>query len=156
MEIWYREKQVDEIARRLNIPKNDVDLVLYNYTMYLQARVNAGQTVKVLNICYLKNSENVADEKIETLAYISTEIANLSSMGRVTVHRILLLLEELIVKDLGEGLGFAIKGLIRIRALYENGERKVRIKKSTKYNSKRVTVVTLNAFRRKVASYNAR
>lgn len=156
MEIWYRERQVEEVAEKLKVTKADIDLVFRNYAAYLQERVNEGRTVKVLNICYLKNKVSGDDDKIETLAYIATEIANSTGMGNVTVSRILSALEDVIIKDICNGVGFSIRGLVRIRVISENREKRVRIKKSTKYNGMPITVVTLGAFRRRVGSYNAR
>ena len=155
MEIWYRDRQVEEVAERLQVAKTDVDLVFRNYASYLQDRVSSVKTVKVLNICYLKNGKSDMDEKLETLAYVATEIASISGMGRVTVYSILSALEDIIIKDVCSGVGFSIRGLVRIRAIDENGGKRVRIKKSTKYNGEPIAVVTLNAFRRRVAAYHA-
>lgn len=154
MEVWYREKQVEEIAEKLRISKSDVDLILRNYFEYLQERVAEGRTVKFLNICYLRQNEG-GEERLETLAYISTEIAKATGMGNVTVHSVLSLLEDIIAKDLRNGVAFSMRGVVRIRAIIEDGQCRVRVRKSTKYNSKPITVSTLNAFRRKVGMFDA-
>lgn len=151
MNILYREGQTDRIAKKLNLNKIDVDLILKNYNAYLQEKIANGETVKILNICYLKNQNENAETKRETLGYIATEIAKYMNMGSATVLRVLTTLEEFIVKDIANGEGYSLRGLIRIRCVDE----KVRIKKSTKYNGEPLYVVTLNSFRRKVGAYNA-
>lgn len=153
MEIVSRGGQIDLISERLNISKKDVSLILFNYTTYIQEKINAGETVKFLNICYFKNTEEPKDFTRETLAYIATEIANVSDMGRVTVLRVLTTLEELIIQDIVEGKGYAIKGLVRVRYEKIDGVRKVRIRKSVKYLGRPVCVVLINSFKRKVEAY---
>ena len=154
MDILFRDEQVAIISKRLNIAKSDVNLILGNYVLYLQEKVDNSETVKILNICYLKNTESGVKNK-ETLGYIATEIANSTSMGRATVLRVLTTLEELIIQDLQKGKGFCIRGLIRIRRIEEKGSKKVRIKKSVKYNGEPVYIVTLNSFKRRVGVLNA-
>ena len=156
MEIISRGEQVNLVADRLNISKKDVNTIIFNYTTYLQEKISVGETVKFLNICYFKNTDEPADFKFkrETLAYIATEIANKTDMGRVTVLRVLTTLEELIIQDIVDGKGYAIKGLVRIRYLEDsNGVKKVRIKKSVKYLGKPICVVAMNSFKRKVEEY---
>ena len=68
--------------------------------------------------------------------------------------RVLTTLEELIIQDIVDGKGYAIKGLVRIRYLEDsNGVKKVRIKKSVKYLGKPICVVAMNSFKRKVEEY---
>ena len=146
LDILYREEQIYKISKRLNINKVDVNLIIKNYSSYLQEKLNVGETIKILNICYIKNVQEESDFKLETLGYIATEIADNTNMGRETVLRVLSTLEECIIQDIKNGKGYSLRGLVRIRCT----DGKVRIKKSTKYNGKPVYVVTLNSFRRKV------
>lgn len=155
MDILYREGQTELISEKLNIAKSDVDLILKNYSAYLREKINSGETVKILNICYLKNTEESKEVKRETLGYIASELSKQTKIGSVTVLRVLNTLEECIIRDLNEGKGYSIRGLIRIRCIDVGGTKKVRIKKSTKDNGKPIYVVTLNSFKRKVGYYNA-
>ena len=156
MEVIFRDKQVDVISDKLNLPKSCVSLILSNYSSYLQEKINAGETVKVLNICYIRNKNEDVDTNRETLAYISTNIARQMHTGSTTVLRVLTTLEDVIIADIKNGAGHCIRGLIRIRGIRDkDGNINVRIKKSTKYNGKPVYIVTLNSFRRKVGVGNA-
>lgn len=146
MEIIYRSEQVDSIAGRLNINKNVVNLVINNYVQHLVSKINSGETVKFLNICYLRVSQKQLAEDRETLAYIATEIGSEVGVGGPTVLRILLSLEELICYQLLENRGFSIRYLVRIRMDDET----VRVKKSTSLNGKDVYAVVLGSFRRKM------
>ena len=153
MEVVYKESQVEMISNMLNISKRDVDLVLMNYRNYLQLKINNGETVRVLGICYLVNINEGIDVERETLGYVASEIAIMSGMGSVTVLNILTALEDCIVHDISEGKGYCLKGLIRVRGVInDKGELKVRVLKSVIYNGENIRVSTLNSFRRKVIS----
>lgn len=154
--ILYNGNQIDNIAESLRLNKRVVNLVLFNYRTYLEEKINSGETVKVLNICYIRNYENTKDYEHETLAYIASNIARGTDMGSVTVLRILTTLEEMIVRDIAHGERYALKGLIRIRTVVTEDGVRVRVAKSSKYNNKPVKVVVLGSFKRKVEEMNAR
>lgn len=149
MEILYRGEQTELIAEKLKLFKSDVDLILRFYVSYLREKINKGETVKILNICYIKNS-NEKNAVRETLGYIASEISIMTNIGSTTVLRVLNTLEECIIEDISKGKGYSIRGLVRIRCEEINGVKKVRIKKSTKDNGKPVYIVTLNSFKRRV------
>lgn len=156
MNVISKYDQAELISKKLNISKSDVKLIIGNYTAYLQERINKGETVKVLNICYIKNMQDKNNTCRETLAYICGELSKMTGMGSVTILRVLTTLEEFIIKDIKNDNSYSIRGLIRVR--YEkddNGIGKVHIKKSVRYNGDSVRIVTLNSFRRKVEMYNA-
>lgn len=157
MQIICKEGQIDLVATKLNLPKSAVDSIIVNYTRYLQEKICRGDTVKVLNICYIKNPDGSNDVR-ETLGYIATEIANMTDMGRVTVLRVLTTLEEVIIRDLRKSdssLGYSLRGLIRIRVIKGTGDNKVLIKRSVSLTGKPIKICTLSSFRRRVGVLNA-
>lgn len=150
MDIIYTKEQISNIAKELGISKNDVNTVLGCYSSYLQNKIDMGNTIKILNICYLKNNKenlDISNAYRETLAYIATELSKMIDIGSVTILRVLNTLEDFIVADIKDGKGYSLRGLVRIRC---NKDGKVRIKKSTKWNGEPVSVVTLHSFKRRV------
>ena len=150
MNIIYTKEQIASIANELGISKSDVNSILGCYSGYLQTKILEGKTVKILNICYLKNNNenlDIGNAYRETLAYIATELSEMIGLGSVTIQRVLSTLEDFIVADIKEGKGYSLRGLVRIRC---NKDGKVRIKKSTKWNGEPVSVVTLHSFKRRV------
>ena len=149
-EVFFRKEQVEEISSKLNITKLSVEEIVFAYEDYLIKRLQLGESVKFLNICFLKRDK--ADSTIETLAYTSTEISK-EFNGRYSsemILRVLTTFQEVIESNLKKFNGFSIKGLVRIRLVeYGNGY-KVRIKKSTTLNGEDVRVQTIGSFRRKV------
>lgn len=149
-EVFFRKEQVEEISSKLNITKLSVEEIVFAYEDYLIKRLQLGESVKFLNICFLKR--NKADSTIETLAYTSTEISK-EFNGRYSsemILRVLTTFQEVIESNLKKFNGFSIRGLVRIRLVeYGNGY-KVRIKKSTTLNGEDVRVQTIGSFRRKV------
>ena len=111
--------------------------------------------MKFLNVCHI-NCENEDDylNTMETLAYVATDIANLLGIGSVTVQRIFSALEDIIVDEVASDNGFCLRGVVRIRCVKnDEGERRVRVKKSVKYNGEPIRISTFNSFRRKVEAY---
>lgn len=150
MDIIYTKEQIASIANELGISKSDVNNILGSYSGYLQTKILEGKTVKILNICYLKNNNenlDISNAYRETLAYIATELSEMIGLGSVTIQRVLSTLEDFIVADIKNGKGYSLRGLVRIRC---NKDGKVRIKKSTKWNGEPVSVVTLHSFKRRV------
>lgn len=150
MDIIYTKEQIASIANELGISKSDVNNILGCYSGYLQTKILEGKTVKILNICYLKNNNenlDISNAYRETLAYVATELSEMIGLGSVTIQRVLSTLEDFIVADIKEGKGYSLRGLVRIRC---NKDGKVRIKKSTKWNGEPVSVVTLHSFKRRV------
>lgn len=149
METIYRDVQVDQLSRKLGIHKSTVSAILNEYIGYLKHKLSQGETVKFLNICYLRVAGKDEKER-ETLAYISTEIGRKLKIGSAVVFRVLTSFEEYLISDLQRFYSYSIRGLIRIK-LEKNykGEYKVRTKKSTVYNGIDVYVTTLGSFKRK-------
>lgn len=149
MEISFKKEQVDEISFKVGIPKVMVNEIISGYVGYLRGRIQAGKTVKFLNICYLRVAGK--DEELhETLAYISTELSKELGRSQVMVNRVLLELEEMIIRDVSRLGAVTVRGLVRIKAENTYSGYRVRIKKSTSYNGEDVYVTTLPSFKRRV------
>ena len=149
METVYRDDQVTQIGKYLGIPKNVVCDVITSYVEYLKNKLEGGETIKFLNICYLKVGGK--DEGVhETLAYTAHELGDRLDVQPNVVYRVLTTFEEFLIRDLKKLYSYSIRGLLRIR-LEKNykGEYKVRTKKSTVYNGMDVYVTTLGSFKRK-------
>lgn len=152
-ETVYKTEQVAQIADRLRLPKQRVLDIWNMYVDYLISRVDAGESVKILNICYLRVNEKslTKGEKVhETLAYISTEICRKLNITKEVVYRVLTSFEDYMIQDLQNFYSYSIRGLVRIRLERYGDSYKVRVKKSTRYNGLDVYVITLGTFRRKV------
>lgn len=150
MNIIYTKEQIATIANELGISKSDVNSILGSYSGYLQTKILEGKTVKILNICYLKNNNenlDICNAYRETLAYVATELSEMIGIGSITIQRVLSTLEDFIVADIKNGKGYSLRGLVRIRC---NVDGKVRIKKSTKWNGEPINVVTLHSFKRRI------
>ena len=149
METVYKDEQVSQLSRYLNIPKSTVKDVLNTYIQYLKNKLDSGETVKFLNVCYLRVGGK-DENNHETLAYISNELGKCLDVSQVVVHRILTTYEEFLIRDLKKLYSYSIRGLIRIRLTKNQyGDYKVRTKKSTAYNGKDVYVTTTGYFKRK-------
>lgn len=150
METVYKDTQISQVSNHLNIPKTTVYEIFTTYVDYLKEKIDNGETVKFLDVCYLR--VNGKDEQVhETLAYISHELADKLKLSQVVVYRVLTTYSEFLIRDLKKLNSYSIRGLIRIK-LERNykGEYKVRTRKSTIYNGKDVYVTTTNFFKRKV------
>lgn len=149
LETVYKDAQISQVSNHLNIPKTTVNQIFSSYVEYLKNKIDNGETVKFLDICYLRVEGK--DEQIhETLAYISHELADDLKLSQVLVYRVLTTYGEFLIRDLKKLNSYSIRGLLRIK-LEKNykGEYKVRTKKSTVYNGKDVYVTTTNFFKRK-------
>lgn len=149
METVYRDDQVAQISKHLGIPKVTVTNILTSYVNYLKGKLESGETIKFLNVCYLRVGGK--DESLhETIAYTSNELGNSLGISGNMVYRVLTTFEEFLIKDLRKLYSYSIRGLIRIK-LEKNykGEYKVRTKKSTVYNCEDVYVTTTGYFKRK-------
>ena len=74
-ETVYRDVQVAQVATSLKLSKNVVENILTTYVAYLKKRLEEGETIKFLNVCYLRvNSKDESSHK--TLAYVCTELGN--------------------------------------------------------------------------------
>ena len=149
VETVYKDAQISQVSKHLNIPKTTVYQIFTAYVDYLKGKIDKGETVKFLDVCYLR--VNGKDEQVhETLAYISHELADSLKLSHVVVYRVLTTYSEFLIRDLKKLNSYSIRGLIRIK-LEKNykGEYKVRTKKSTVYNGKDVYVTTTNFFKRK-------
>lgn len=148
----FKSDQIYSLSKALSISQADTKRVLDCYIDRVKTKVDNGETVKFLNICYLVNKEN--DKYYhETLAYISTEIGYETKLGKELVFRILSTYEDMIAQDLRKFYSYVVRGVVRISLTeYEKGVYKVRINKATNLLNTSVRVVTLNSFKRKVES----
>lgn len=150
MDTVYKSEQIAIISNRLNISKTSVENVINEYIGYLKQKIDSGNTVKFLNICFIQVEGN-CDRKLETLAYISYELGQKLKLGREVVWRILTSFEEMIITDIKKFYSYNIRGLLNITVIEDYKERlKVRITKSTIYNNKPVRIFTLGTFKRKI------
>lgn len=149
MENIFKDTQVSLISNHLGIYKTTVESIISEYVSYLRGKIDNGESVKVLNICFLRVNNNTTPIK-ETLAYISYEIAERLNLTQNVVYRVLSTWEEFIIRDLQKFNSCSIRGLIRVRLEKDyKGDFVVRTKKSTVYNGKDVYVTTLPGFKRK-------
>lgn len=145
----YKSDQIYALSRAVGVPQSDVKRVIDIYIGRLRNKLDSGETIKFLNICYLVNNEN-KEYFHETLAYISTEIGNETKLGRELVLRILKTYEDTIVQDLRKFYSYGVRGLVKFRCVeYRRGVYKVRVNKGSNLDSN-IRVVTLNSFKRKV------
>lgn len=151
METVFRTEQVFVLSKKLKLSQKSVKTVLDSYINRITSRLENGETVKFLNICYLVNEERGFKDYQETTAYISNEIGKETKLGKECVFRILTEFERLIVKDVKNFYTYTITGLLKISCCeYKTGVYKVRIRKSDKYDSQGIRVATINSFKRKV------
>lgn len=145
----YKTDLIYSLSKAVRVPQTDVKRVVDIYTERLKRKLNNGETIKFLNICYLVNSDN-SQYYHETLAYISTEIGNESKLGKELVFRILTTYENMIAQDLRKFYTYGVRGLVKFRYTeYRKGVCKVRVNKGSNLDSN-IRVVTLNSFKRKV------
>ena len=152
-EVVYKDTQIKQLAEKLNIPKTTVESIWNGYTGYLKDKIESGESIKFLNVCYLRvNSCELkkGEGYYETLAYISHELADTLGLSNILVYRVLTLFEECLISDLQKFYSYSIRGICRIRLERYGGKYRVRIKKSTKYNAEDVYVSTIGTFKRKV------
>ena len=150
METIYKDEQVAQISKHLNISKSSVSDVITAYVNYLRGKLDAGDTVKFLNVCYLRRRDGDESNLHETLAYTATEISKSLSLSPVVVARIFQDYEETLIKDLRKLNSYSVRGIIRIKLEKTyRGEFKVITKKSTVYNGTDVYVTTTGKFKRK-------
>ena len=152
-EVVFQGTFLNQIANRLTIPKSTVKRIWDKYTDYLIKKIESGESVKFLNICYLRvNTKNLSKKKriFETLAYIAHEVSNAIGESQILVYRVLTSFEEYLISDLQNFYSYSIRGIVRIRLERYNGYYRVRTKKSTRYNGKDVYVTTIGTFKRKV------
>lgn len=150
----FKSEQVYALSEALGVTQTDTKKVLDSYINRLRTKVDSGETVRFLNICYLVNRENKKYFH-ETLAYISTEIGIETKLGKELVFRILSTYEDMIVQDLRKFYSYVVRGLVRISVTeYRKGVYRVRVNKSINLLNADVRVVTLNSFKRKVESYD--
>ena len=138
------------LSRVIGVHQTDVRRVIDAYVDRLKKRLYNGESIKVLNICYLINKDSTKKYYHETLAYISSDIGEETKLGKELVFRILTSYEEMIIRDLRKFYSYGIRGLVKFRNTeYTRGVYKVRVNKSSMLDSN-IRVVTLNSFRRKV------
>lgn len=148
-EVVFKDAQMSQLSKRLGIPKSTATKIWDEYINRLSKQIEEGKTVKFLNVCYLVVN-NKCEGYRETLAYISHEIADKLGYTQVLVYRVLTSFEEYLILDLQKLYCYSIRGICRIRLERYGGDYKVRIKKSTKYNSMNIYVSTISTFKRKV------
>ena len=149
METIFKDVQVAQISQHLSISKKSVNDIISSYVDYLRGKLESGETVKFLNVCYLRYEGKELDVH-ETLAYISNNLGRELGLSQAVVYRTLTAFEDFLIKDLQNLNSYSIRGLVRIR-LEKNvkGEWKVRAKKSTAYNNWDIYITTLPSFKRR-------
>lgn len=146
----YKSEQVYALSKKVGVSQKDVKIVLDMYINGLIEKVNNGESVKFLNICYIVNSGNKTHYH-KTLAYVSTEISNKVNLGKDLVLGILLSYEELIIKDVRKFYSYVVKGLFKVYLEeYKKNVYKVRVKKASNFRNMGIRVVSINSFKRKV------
>lgn len=155
----YKDEQLILLSERVGLTKKAVKDILDEYINRIHEKVNVGETVKFLGVCYLSANYR-SDYTHETLAYVSTEIGEKLSVSGNTVYRVLADYEDMIVSDVGNYYTYVIRGIIKISSeeLYLNGIRsfKLRLNTSGALRDKGYRVFALNSFRRKVEERNDR
>jgi nucleoid DNA-binding protein len=127
-----------------------VSAILNEYVGYLKSKIQQGESVKFLNVCYLIVDDKEIGEQ-ETLAYISNEVGKKVGQTQTVAFRVLTCFEDVLVRELRKLNNVTVCGLVRFRLEknYKN-EYRVRSKKSTTYNNLPIRVSTLPSFKRKV------
>lgn len=150
-----KSDQLSQVAQNLGIPYYKVEEIIDEYTCYLGEKLRSGESVRVLNICYLNAGVSKRVPK-ETTAYISYEIGKRVGMSSNVVYRVLSTYEEFVIRNLRKTYDCRIRGLVRItlEPFYskkvDKTVMKVRMKKSTIYNAKDIRVSALSSFKRKL------
>lgn len=151
---FFKRELIEYIHCTLNIPRTTIDSVINRYVEYLKGKLESGQSVKFLNVCYLKVKSDTEDSIQETLAYTAVEVGKQLKVSGQTAIAILFALEEAIINSCSvtnSVRGTTIRGLVRIKMEGDN----VRIKKSTAYNGFDIYITTLQSFRRRVETENS-
>ena len=71
---FFKRELIEYIHCTLNIPRTTIDSVINGYVEYLKGKLESGQSVKFLNVCYLKVKSDTEDSIQETLAYTAVEV----------------------------------------------------------------------------------
>lgn len=149
METIFRDGQVTQIANYLGLSKRTVCSVITKYVEHLKEKLESGETVKFLNVCYLCY-EGKDMQVCETLAYVANNLGKELGLSQTVVYRVLTGFEEFLIKDLQKLNSYTIRGLVRIRLeKYVDGGYRVRTKKSTAYNNWDIYVTALPSFKRR-------
>lgn len=150
-QIVYKEEQINNLSERLNLTKTCVVNILNCYIGYILDRLSIGETVKFLNICYLKVGGKGVSDTRETLAYVANEIGYVVDVTPEVVLRVLISFEEYLLNDLRHGKDYCIKRIVRLKVdTLPDGRKKLRVCKSTIFNGMDITACALGSFRRKV------
>lgn len=148
-----KRESIGGIASSLNLQNYIVEDVINKYIVYLQNALSEGKTIKFLNICYLRcGSESFLNE---TLAYVAAEISPWCGVSPNVTLRVLFAYEEFIIEQLKESREFTIRGIVRISLEDFNSKKhgivkRLRLRKSTVFNSEDVRVSAVSSFKRKL------
>lgn len=149
-ETVYKDVQLSQIAKRLNVTVNSVRNIWNEYEKYIQDTIFSGHSVKFLNICYFRVDGKPVEYHV-TLAYVATEIAKRLSISKDVTYRVLLSFEEYLINDLRNFYSYCIRGILKIwLQKVEDGSYRIRSSKSTIYDGYDIRVSILPGFRRKV------
>lgn len=152
-ETLYKDVQLNQVAKRLNVSVSSVRSIWNMYEQYVQDKIFEGCSVKFLNICYFR-VDGQPVEYHETVAYVATEIANKLNISKNVAYRVLLSFEEYLIDDLRNFYSYCIRGILKIwLQKVEDGSYRVRSNKSTIYDGYDIRVVILSGFKRKVEIY---
>lgn len=111
MSTLYREDMVERVSEACNQPKKMVRQIITDYTHYIYNETAEGRTVKFLHIFYIENKEK---PEHETLAYVSTEIADGRGYSGDMVLNILEVYESCLIDELLKGRGISIYGVAKV------------------------------------------
>lgn len=147
----FKNEQIYILSEKLGISQKTVKSVLDNYINRLISKLNVGESVRFLNICYLITSGNKNINYRETLSYVSNEIGKEEGVGKDTVFRVLSELGNLIASDVKNFYSYTIRGLVNVSVEeYKAGVFKVRLRSSKTLRDKGVRVVSIDSFKRKI------
>lgn len=145
----YKREQITLISRRLNTTETMIKSVLDEYQEYILGKLNRGESVKFLRICWMRNSDN-KEENYDTLGYVAHEIGSKLGLSKDTVLRILQTFEELITDEVRKFYVFVIRGVCKIWLCeYREGNYKLRLSKSTSLPHN-ISARAISSFKRRV------
>lgn len=146
----YKKGQIDTVSSRLNISKQSVKDILNFYQYYVLGKIDGGENVRFLNICYISKGKE-RPKYSETLAFVAGELAKDLGLSSYTVFRVLLDFSEQIVEDIRKDYYYRVWGIVKVS--FEDvgsGVFKLRLKKADSLFCNGYRVHALNTFKRKV------
>ena len=146
MEVVFKQEQFKLVSKKVNLPFTKVSEVLNSYIQYLKDEITNGNTVRFLNICYIKVDGNGC-KNLKTRAFIATELSKEVDVSSSVIMGILDRYEELIEKDVTSFFPYTIKGLLRIKIDDSPKGNKLHIYKTSEYNNLPIRIYTIRQFK---------